>query len=128
MLYESNYQEEIAEPGGADKTHPGDKLEAVLETTGNIDLNGGSQHETETMTDKGDNTILQTKPSKKHSGDDLQDDMLKPPKTEEDLTSESDAVAHSTEMEQEPKTTRKTCDKGDSQDMDHALTSGQDRE
>ena len=46
----------------------------------------------------------------------------------EDFTSESDAAAHSTEMEQEPKTTRKTCDKGDSQDMDHALTSGQGRE
>ena len=43
----------------------------------------------------------------------------------EDLTSESDAAGLPTGTEQEPKTTRKTRDKGDSQDMDHALTSGQ---
>ena len=43
----------------------------------------------------------------------------------EDLTSESDAAGLPTEMEQEPKTTRKTRDKGDSQDMDHTFASGQ---
>ena len=46
----------------------------------------------------------------------------------EDLTSESDAVGLPTEIEQEPTTTRETRDKGDSQDMDHALTSGQGKE
>ena len=42
-----------------------------------------------------------------------------------DLTSESDAAYLPTEIEQEPMTTRKTRDKGDSQDIDHTLTSGQ---
>ena len=46
----------------------------------------------------------------------------------EDLTSESDAADLITDIEQKPTTTRKICDKGDSQDMDHALTSGQGKE
>ena len=45
-----------------------------------------------------------------------------------DLTSESDAADLITDSDQKPTTTRKTCDKGDSQDMDHALTSGQGKE
>ena len=60
-----DYQGEAAELEGENETRPGDELQAVLEATGNIDLNGGSQHESETMTDEGDNTILQTEPSKK---------------------------------------------------------------
>ena len=43
----------------------------------------------------------------------------------EDLTSESDAAGLPTKMEQKPKITRKTRDRGDSQEMDHALTSEQ---
>ena len=42
-----------------------------------------------------------------------------------DLTSESDAADLITDSDQNPTTTRKTCDKGDSKDMDHASTSGQ---
>ena len=82
----------------------------------------------EAMPEEGDNTIQQTEPNKKHSGDALQADIPKRPKTEEEITNESGAAAHSTEMEQEPKTTRKTCDKGDSQDVDHTSTSGQGTE
>ena len=151
-------------------------LQAVLEATGNIDLNGGSQHKTETMSDEGNNTILQTESGGEAGG---KEDFFGPdgpafvvdPPDElgrklnprlnlnaaghaylrewglavvdkrdkedyededngggEDFTSESDAAAHSTKMKQEPKTTRKTCDKGDSQDIDHALTSGQGKE
>ena len=46
----------------------------------------------------------------------------------EDLTSENDAAGLPTEIEQGPTTTRKTRGKGDSQDMDHALMSGQGKE
>ena len=102
VLYELDYQGETAETGGENDAHPGDELQAVVEATGNIDLNGGFQHEAEAMTEEGDNTIQQTEPSKKHSGDALQSDMTKRPKMEEEITNESGADAHSTEVEEEP--------------------------
>ena len=102
VLYESDYQGETDETGGENDAHPGDELQAVIEATGNIDLNGGFQHEAEAMTEEGDNTIQQTEPSKKHSGDALQSDMTKRPKMEEEITNESGADAHSTEVEEEP--------------------------
>ena len=52
VLHEPDYQGETTEPGGADETHPGDELQAVLEATGKIDLNGGSQHEMEARTEE----------------------------------------------------------------------------
>ena len=47
---------------------------------------------------------------------------------DEDLTSESDAADLTTDNDQNPTTTRKTCDKEDSQDMNHASMSGQGKE
>ena len=42
----------------------------------------------------------------------------------EDLTSESDVADLTTDDDQNPTTTHKTCDNGDSQDMSHGLMSG----
>ena len=43
-------------------------------------------------------------------------------------TSDLGAIVHSLAMEQETYTSRKTCDKGDPQDVDHTSTSGQGEE
>ena len=75
-----------------------------------------------------DNTVQQIEPNKKHPGDALQADILKRPKTEEETKSERFAAAHPTEMEQEATTTRKTRDKGDSQELNHTATSRQGTE
>ena len=78
--------------------------------------------------EEGENTIQHAEPNKKHPGDALQEDIPKQPKTEDKITKESGATVRPTEREQETKTPHKTCDKGDSQDVDHTSTSGQGEE
>ena len=68
--------------------------------------------------------IQLVEPRKKHPGDVLQADIPKRTKTEDEIRTESGAAVLPTEMEQETKTNRKTCDKGGSQDVDHTSTSG----
>ena len=94
-----DYQGEAAEPEGENETRPGDKLQAVLEATGNINLNGGPQHKMKERTEEGDNTIQHVEPNKKHPGDALQADIPKRPKTEKETTEESGAAVLPTEME-----------------------------
>ena len=48
------YQGETAELEGVNEISPGDELQAVLDATGNINLNGGPQHEMEARTEEGD--------------------------------------------------------------------------
>ena len=123
-----DYQGEAAELEGENKTRPGDELQAVLEATGNINLNGGTQHEMEARTEEENKAIQLTEPIKKHPGGALQADIPKRAKTEDEITTESGAAVHPTEIEQETKTPRKTCDKGDSQGVDHTSTPGQGEE
>ena len=82
----------------------------------------------ETILEEESNTVQQEEPSKKHPGDALQADILKRPKFEEEAKSERVTAAHLTEMKQEVTTTRKTCDKGDSQELNHTATSRQGTE
>ena len=70
-LYVLDYQGETAELEGVNETRPGDELQAVLEATGNINLNGGIQHEMEERREEEDNTIQHAEPNKKHPGDAL---------------------------------------------------------
>ena len=53
--------------------------------------------------------------------------MPKRVKTEDEVMTDLGAAVHLTAMEQETKTPRKTCDKGDPQDVDHTSISGQDK-
>ena len=69
-----DYQGEAAELEGVNETRPGGELQAVPEATGNINLNGGRQHEMEARTGEEDKTIQLAEPSKKHPGDALQAD------------------------------------------------------
>ena len=46
-LFVLDYQGETAELEELNETRPGDELQTVLEATGNINLNGGPQHEME---------------------------------------------------------------------------------
>ena len=78
---------------------------------------------------QGENETAQlAEPSKKHPGDELQADMPKWVKTEDSVRTDLGAAVHPTAMEQETNTPRKTCDKGDSQDVDHTSMSGQGKE
>ena len=123
-----DYQGEVAELEGEDKTRPGDKLQGVLEATENINLNDETQNEMEERPEERGDTIQHAEPNKKHPGDALQADIPKRPKTEDETTEESGATVLPTEMEQETETPRKTCDKEDSQDVDHTSTPGQGEE
>ena len=127
-LFVLDYQGERAELEDVEETVPGDELQPVLEATGNIDLNDGPQQDVETRSEEGDNTVQQIEPNRKHPGDTLQADTPKRPKTEEETKSERGDATHSTEMKQEATTTRKTCDKGDSQELNHTATSRQGTE
>ena len=93
-----------------------------------MDLSDRPQREAATGSEEENETVQQEGPSKKHPGDALQADMVKRPKTEEETNSERWAAAHSTKMEQKATTTRKTCDKEDSQELNHTATSRQGME
>ena len=126
-LYMLDYQGKTAELEGVNKTRPGDELQAVLEATGNIDLNGGPQHEMEARTEEGDNTIQQAEPSKKHPGDALQADIPKKPKTEEEITKEVVLPPIPQKWNKKQKQPVRPVT-GDSQDVDLTSTSGQGKE
>ena len=128
-LYVLDYQGETAELEGVNETRPGDELQAVLEATGDINLNGGPQHEMEART-KGENGTAQLEESsKKHPGDELQAAMpTKRVKTEDGVRIDLAATVHSAAMGQETNTPHKTCDKRDSQYVDHISMSGQGEE
>ena len=93
-----------------------------------MDLSDRPQREAATGSEEENETVHQEGPSKKHPGDALQADMVKRPKTEEGTEGERGAAAHSTKMKQKATTTRKTCDKGDSQALNHFATSRQGTE
>ena len=82
----------------------------------------------EATTEEENETAQLVEPSKKHSGEKLQADMPKRVKTKDGVRTDLGAAVHSTAMEQETNTPRKTCDKGDSQDVDHTSTSGKGEE
>ena len=124
-LFVLDCQGERADLEDVNEKIPGDELQSVLETTGIIDLNDGPQQDVKTRSEEGDNTVQQIEPNKKHPGDTLQADTPKRPKTEEETKSEKGDATHSTEMKQEATTTRKICDKGDSQELNHTSMLGQ---
>ena len=121
-LHVLDYQGETAELEDVNETRLGDELQAVLEATGNINLNGEPQHEMEARTEEENKRIQLAESSKKHPGSALQADIPKRAKTEDEITTESSAAIHPTEMEQGTKSPRKTRDKGDSRDVDHTST------
>ena len=128
-LYELDFQGETSKLEELSETRPGEELQAVLEETENININGGPQCKTEARTTGGNETSKLEELSKKHPGDKLQAAMpTKRVKTKDGVRTDLDATAHSAAMEQETNTPRKTCDKGYSQDVDRTSTFGQGEE
>ena len=96
---------------------------AFFEETEDININVRPQYETEARTTEVNETAKLEELSEIH----VQKTNSKR-SSKRLTTSDLSATVHSVAMEQETNTHRKTCDKGDSQDVDHTSTSGQSEE